>query len=133
MASGLKLGTTLRTALANAMAGLWNSGTVKIYSGSQPADPQTAPSGTLLATINIPSTAFGAASSGVASKSGTWSATVANSGTAGWFRMTSSDTTEIMDGTVDVAGNSPDMVLDSTSLVASGTVTVSTFTITQPQ
>ena len=39
------------------------AGTLKIYSGSIPADGDTTPAGTLLATITLADPAFGAASS----------------------------------------------------------------------
>jgi hypothetical protein len=133
MASALKFGTLVRNALADALAAVWNSGTLLIYDSAPPADPQTAFSGNLLVTINIPATAFGAASSGVASKAGTWSATVSASGTALGFRMIDSGGTKKMDGNIGLTASSPDMVLDNNVLVSGGTATVSTFTLTQPE
>ncbi len=133
MASALKFSTTLRNQLADSFGGSFDSGTMAIYSGAPPADPQTAPTGVLLATINLPADAFAAAVTGVIAKNGAWSASVASSGTAGWFRLANSGGTIKVDGTAGVAGDTPDAVLDNKVLVAGGTVTVNTFTLTQPE
>lgn len=97
-----KQNTALRNRLADSFAGGFNSGTLKIYSGTQPANAGDAPGGTdvLLCTIALPNPAFAAAANGSAAKTGTWSATNAASGLAGWFRFTSSDGTLIFDGAV---------------------------------
>ncbi len=133
MASALKFGTTLRNQLADNLGGTWDSGSLVIYDTAPPANPQATYSGVALATITLPADAFSAAVNGVASKNGTWSDTVDSSGTAAGFRMLSSDTTLVLDGTAGVSGDSPDMVLDNKVLVAGGTVTVNTFTFTQPE
>ncbi len=84
----LRLSTTARNALANALATTinanGNAGTIKIYSGSQPADPQTAPSGTLLATITLPNPPFGSAATGVITANAITQVNAGASGTAGW-------------------------------------------------
>jgi hypothetical protein len=133
MASALKFGTALRTQLADSMGGAWDSGSLVIYDTAPPANPQATYSGVALATITLPASAFAAAIDGVVSKDGTWSDTVDESGTAAGFRMLSSDTTKVIDGTAGVSGDSPDMVLDNKVLVAGGTVTVNTFSFTQPE
>jgi hypothetical protein len=66
-------------------------GEFKIYSGSQPTDPDEAPSGTLLVTIKNGSSGitFGDAVDGYLSKTSgeTWTGVGVASGTAGWFRL----------------------------------------------
>lgn len=111
---------------------VFEGGELEIYTGSQPASANDAPTGTLLATIALPVDAFGAASGGVLSKNGTWNDTVDATGTAGWARMKDSGGTINMDMAVTATGGGGEIELDSTSLVAGGIVTVSTFTITQP-
>src|ERR1043166_1828447 len=68
-----------------------NAALLRLYSGSEPADCATSASGTLLCEMTLPSNWLGAASSGVASKAGTWSGTGASgasTGTnAGYFRI----------------------------------------------
>ncbi len=103
---------------------------VKIRSGAPPADCATADSGTVLATLTLPSDWMAAASSGSKAKSGTWQDTSADaSGTAGHFRLyDSTGTTCILQGTVGVGTG--DLQVDSTSFTAGQSFTLSTFTIT---
>ena len=54
-----------RNAELDALAPLANSGYIRIYTGSIPATPETAVSGTLLAELQFGATAFGAAAAGV--------------------------------------------------------------------
>ncbi len=60
----MKTSIVARNAELDALAALANSGYISIYSGSQPATPETAASGTLLAELRFNATAFGAAASG---------------------------------------------------------------------
>ena len=66
----LRLADTARSAGADAVVdridGGSGAGTIKVYTGSQPATTATAPSGTLLLTFTLNDPAFGAASAGVA-------------------------------------------------------------------
>ena len=126
----------------NAMAALFNSGYLRIYNGTQPADANTAISSqTLLSTLRFGATAFG---SGVPSGTAPSRVTVvtanaitsdtdaAATGTASWFRCCKSDgATVIMDGSVGTAGC--DLDLASTSIVAGETVQVNSFTLTQAE
>ena len=136
-----RLSTGLRNAiLDNGLNGRFNSGTLEIRSGSQPANADAAPTGTLLASISLPADCFAAAASGAIAKSGTWQDASADAtGTAGWFRFRtstdgggSSTTDERMDGAITATGGGGDMEFDSTAIVAAGTVTINTATITQP-
>lgn len=133
MASALKFSTTLRNQLADSMGGTWDNGTLKIYDAAPPANPQTTYTGNILATITLPADSFAASISGVIAKAGTWSAVVGTSGTAAGFRLENSATGKIVDGTAGVSGDSPDLILDNKVLVSGGTVTVNTFTFTQPE
>lgn len=127
-----KLDTSVRNVLADALADLYDGGELKIYSGSQPATPATAPTGTLLATITLPTPAFGAAASGVASKSGTWTTTAVATATAGYFRIKDSGGANAIDGACGGTGSGAELELDNPAILSSQTVTVSSFTITQP-
>lgn len=119
----------MRNRLADSSGTAFDGGVLEIYTGSAPADAGEA-TGTLLASITLPADSFGAAASGVASKAGTWSATAAASGTAGWARFRNTGDTWRMD--VSVGMGAGELSLDDTAIVAGGTVTVNTFTITQP-
>lgn len=108
------------------------SAILKIRTGAQPADCATADSGTVLATLNLASDWMAAASSGSKAKAGTWQDASADaSGTAAHFRLYKSDgTTCIMQGSV--GAGSGDLSLDSTSITAGQSVTVTGFTLTAP-
>lgn len=102
--------------------------TLEIRSGSPPADCAAADSGTVLATMVLPSDWLGAASSGAVSKSGTWQDLTADAtGTAGHFRIKQGATCH-MQGTVGTSGT--DMIIDNTSINSGQQVTVNSFTMT---
>lgn len=106
---------------------------LEIRSGTPPATCATAGSGTVLATINLPSDWMAAAASASKAKAGTWSdASADNTGTAGHFRVynsqaTKDNTTCFMQGTVGTSAT--DMIVDSVSFTAGQSFTISTFTI----
>jgi hypothetical protein len=110
---------------------------LEIRTGAAPADCATAGTGTILATINLPSDWMGAASAGAKAIAGTWSdASADNTGTAAHFRMynsqaTKDNTTCFMQGTVTATGGGGDMTLDNTSIAAAQVVTITTFTLTE--
>lgn len=108
------------------------SAVLKIRTGAQPADCATADSGTVLATLSLPSDWMAAASSGSKAKAGTWSDSSAdNTGTAGHFRIYASDgTTCHVQGTVTATGGGGDMTVDSTSFTAGQGFTITTFSLT---
>lgn len=103
---------------------------LKIRSGAQPANCAAADSGTVLATLTLPSDWMAAASGGSKAKSGTWSDASADAnGVAEHFRLYKSDgTTCVMQGSV--GQGSGDLSLDNTTIVAGQTITVNSFTIT---
>lgn len=128
----LRKNVALVNAESDAFGVFFNGGTLKIYTGSQPVDPNSAASGTLLCTITIPTPAFGAASAGSISKAGTWSAVASDTGTAGYARMASSDTLKTLDITVTESGAGGDAIIDDDAIVNGNTVTVTSCTVTMP-
>jgi len=106
------------------------SAVMKIFSGSAPANCAAADSGTVLATINLPSDWMAAATGGSKAKSGTWQDLSAdNTGTAGHFRVYDSGVTTChIQGTVGTSGT--DMTVNSTSFTAGQSFTVNSFTLT---
>lgn len=111
------------------------SAKLRLYSGSMPADADTAASGTLLVEMSLPSDWLAAASSGSKAKTGTWTGTgaaAASTGTAaGYFRIyDTAGSACFIQGTVTVTGGGGDMTLVNTSIAENQTVTVDTFTIT---
>lgn len=131
----LQFSTTVRNAMLDAIetdAGA--SAIMKIRSGSAPANCGTADSGTVLATLNLPSDWMANAASGAKAKSGTWQDASADaSGTAAHFRVYKSDgTTCEIQGTVTVTGGGGDLEVDSVSFTAGQAFTISSFTLTAP-
>jgi hypothetical protein len=124
--------TTARNAALDAIeTAIGTSAVLKIRSGSAPADCGTADSGTVLATLNLPSDWLAAASGGSKSKSGTWEDTSADAaGTAAHFRIYASNGTTVhMQGTITATGGGGDMTLDNTSIASGQQVTITSFTI----
>lgn len=108
------------------------SAVLKIRTGAAPANVATADSGTVLATLTLPSDWMAAASSGSKAKSGTWQDSSADAtGTAAHFRIYASDgTTAHMQGTVTATGGGGDMTVDNTSFASGQNFTVTGFTLT---
>lgn len=129
----LRKNTALRNIQADALGAVFDGGTLEIYTGTQPADPNSAATGTLLCTITIPNPAFGAAASGVISKSGTWQDTAVATGTAGWARFISAATTETFDVVVTENPTANDLLINSADITLGNTVTVISLTITVPE
>lgn len=117
---------------AELLGSLWDGGTLEIYSGTQPGDPNSAATGTLLVTITIPNPAFGAASGGVVTKSGSWSGTAVATATAGYARFISSDTLKTMDIPVSNIPGSGMLLINLIDITTGNTVTVISLTITEP-
>src|SRR5690242_3134582 len=97
----LRLNTSARNAAVKGVADLIDAGsgpgTIKIYSGSQPASPATAPTGTLLATVVLGDPAFAAPANGVVAGADPAAVTASTSGSAGWCRVADSDGNAVMD------------------------------------
>ena len=131
----LQFSAAARNALLDAIeTAVGVSAVLKIRSGAPPANVATADSGTVLATLNLPSDWLAAASGGTKAKSGTWQDASADAaGTAGHFRIYASDgTTAHIQGTVTATGGGGDMQLDNTSVAVAQVVTITGFTLTAP-
>ena len=129
----LQYGITVKNARLDAIeTTIGTSPILKIRSGSVPATPATADSGTVLATLTLPSDWMGAASAGAKAMSGTWQDTSAdNTGTAAHFRIyDSGGTTCHIQGTVTATGGGGDMTVDNTSFASGQSFSVTSFTIT---
>lgn len=121
-----------RNAELDAFGALFNSGYLRIYSGTQPATPETAASGTLLAELRFDAAAFGAAAAGVITAAAIVPDSSANaSDTAGWARALKSDgVTALMDGDVSTSGAW--INLNSVAISAGAAVSITSLTITNP-
>lgn len=129
-----RLTGSAQNAAANAIVDLIDAGagagTLKIYTGSQPADADDAETGTLLATFTLPDPAFGNAANGVATANAISDATGAAAGTAGYFRVEDSTGANVMDGSVGTSG--ADLNLNTTTISVGLTVSITSWTVTMP-
>ena len=129
----VKFSVEVRNARLDALeTAIGTSAVLKIRSGSAPTNITDADSGTVLATLSLPSDWMANAASGSKSKSGTWQDTSAdNTGTAAHFRLYASDgTTQHMQGSITATGGGGDMTVDNTSFVTGQSFTVTAFTLT---
>ncbi len=132
MANNPKRSNEAANTACDAMAALANSGKLRIYDGSQPANADAAIGGAnLLAELTMNATAFGASVAGVATANAITSDTSADAtGTATWFRVWKSNgTSPLWDGTVGTSG--ADLNLNAVALVAGAAVSITSFTVTE--
>lgn len=131
----IQLSTAVRNALLDAIETvIGTSAVLKVRTGAAPANCAAADSGTVLATLNLPSDYMAAAASGAKAKSGTWEDTSADAtGTAAHFRLYASDgTTCGLQGTVTASGGGGDLIVDNVSFAAGQPFTITGFTLTAP-
>ena len=108
------------------------SAILKLRTGAAPANCAAADTGTVVATMNLPSDWLANASAGSKGLSGTWQDLSADAaGTAAHFRVYDSTGTVChIQGTVTITGGGGDMTLDNNVLALAQSVTITSFTIT---
>ena len=99
---------------------------LKLRTGAQPATVATADSGTVLATLTLPSDWMSAASGGTKALLGSWRPLSQGGETA----STSNGTTAHMQGTVTATGGGGDLTLDNVVIAAAQNITITGFTLT---
>lgn len=132
-----RISDAARNAAVNGITALLDSGVsgghIEIRTGSQPATVATGATGTLLGTLTLSKPAFGSASAGTGTAAAiTGDSSADATGTAGWFRAYDLAGTGVIDGAITATGGGGDMTLDSVSIVAGGTINVTSWTITMP-
>ena len=116
------------TALNTITTAIGAGANVIIYSGTAPTNADASLSGnTVLATLPLSSTSFGAASGGTITANAITQENASASATATFYRILTSGATVICQGAVGTSG--ADMNLNTTALVSGGPVLVSSFTI----
>ena len=123
--------TAARNAALDAMeTAIGITPTLELRSGAVPATCATAASGTVLATMVLPSDWMAAASAGAKALSGTWQDTSADAaGTVGHFRINQGVTCH-WQGTVTATGGGGDLTLDNVVLALAQQVTITAMTLT---
>ena len=108
------------------------SPTLELRTGARPAAITDADTGTLLASIALPSDWAAAASGGTKVMAGTWQdLTADNSGTFGHYRLKTSGGVCYEDGIVSGPGGGGDIVMDSATVTAGQQVSILSFTKTE--
>lgn len=128
----LQLSTAVRNAMLDAIEStVGTSAIMRLRTGAAPANCGSADSGTVIATLNLPSDWMAAASSGSKAKAGTWEDTSADAaGTVAHFRIyDSGGTTCHLQGTVTATSGGGDLELDNVSVAAGQQITITSFSI----
>lgn len=131
----LQLSVSARNALLDAIeTATGTAALLTIRTGAPPANCAAANSGTVLATMTLPSDWLAAASGGTKAKAGTWQETSADAaGTAAHFRIhDTAGTTCHIQGTVTATGGGGDLTLDNAVIALAQVVTITGFTLTAP-
>lgn len=129
MASNLKYSNGTRNAQQHGLINYAGADAIlHIYSGTQPANANTAISGqTVLVSMTVGG-AFGTDSNGTLTITTPITGTAVASGTASFFRITKANgSTVVMDGSVGTTD--ADLILDTTTINNTQTVTISSGTI----
>lgn len=135
-----RLSTATANAALDAINTRLNAGagaaTLKFYTGSQPAGPDTALSGqTLLGTLTFSDPAAAAASSRTLTFSTiTEDASADATGTATWARAADSDGNAVFDADVGDSDTNPTavIIMNEVNFASGGPIRVTSFTITLP-
>lgn len=123
-------GVALRTSqVAQIQSSVGSSGTLKLFSGAEPANCASADPAGLLATITLPAT-FMTSASGATTIAGTWSAAASASGTVAAFRIYDGSSVCHVQGSVSLPAGSGDMKMDNTNVATNQVITVNSLTIT---
>ncbi|MHC4310871.1 MAG: hypothetical protein ACYSW3_00185 [Planctomycetota bacterium] len=145
-------GTVVAIARGGSLKDIFHDGVLRVYSGTQPSDPDTAVSGTLLLEVSesggtfahaafANGLEFGDAASGIIAKAAaeTWQGAGIAAGTAGYFRLCAnptdaggaSTTLPRIDGSVGTSG--ADLNMSSTTITVGATYTIDSFQFTLPE
>lgn len=120
-------------AIVDAIDAGTGAGTIKVYTGGQPASANSAATGTLLGTLTMTDPAFGNAAAGVATAAPIAGDTSADaSGTAGWARIVDSSGATVLDCAVSASGAGGDLQLSNVNIIEGGAINVTSLTVTMP-
>jgi hypothetical protein len=128
----IQLSTTVRNAMLDAIeTTVGTSAVLRIRTGAAPANCAAARSGTVLATLNLPSDWMAAASSGSKALTGSWTDASADAaGTAAHYEiMDSTVTTCHLQGTVTATSGGGDIELQNVVIAAGQAITITSFSL----
>ena len=129
----VQLSVRVRNARLDAIEStIGTSAIMKMRTGAPPADCAAADTGTVCATLPLPSDWMAAAASGAKAKAGTWQDASADAaGTVAHYRIyDSGGSTCDQQGTVTATGGGGDLTVDNTVFAALQSFTITGFTQT---
>lgn len=136
---GLRLATTARNNMAIVIRDLLDAhaslpGKIQVRTGPQPATPNTAATGTLLATFTLADPSFGSPATGVLTLDAdpVLIATGVAAGDAGWFRGLDGADNPVIDGTVSATGGGGTLELSTVTVSIGLEIQITGGTITMP-
>lgn len=128
---------TMLDVLVDALDAGGGPGIIEVRTGTPPAATTDADTGTLLATLTLSTTAFGASANDPGNhRAKAIAATITsdtsadNTGTAGYFRSKTTGAVVIIQGTAGTAA--ADLILNTASITAGDTVAVSSWIVYMP-
>lgn len=134
----IRLPIASRNVVADAIADLVDagagSGLLRVYTGTQPASADLAPTGTLLATFTTNDPAFGTSGTGTVDLVvvPAVSTTGVAAGDAGWFRLLDSTGATVLDGSVTATGGGGDLIMSTVTVSIGLALQLTSGTITTP-
>lgn len=134
----IRLPIATRNVVADAVADLIDAGSgpgiIRIYTGTQPASADLAPTGTLLATFALNDPAFGPSGTGTVNLIVTpaISTTGVAPGDAGWFRALTSAGATVIDGSITTTGGGGDLIMSTVTVSVGLALQLTAGTITTP-
>lgn len=133
----IKLSTATRTAMANAIIAQIDAAagaaTLKFYTGTQPAGPDTAITDqVLLGTLTCSDPAATASAGVITFDAITQDGASDNSGTPTWARLADNSGAAVADFDVTNNAGTGAIKLNTTTVVAGGPIAMTSFTITMP-
>jgi len=134
--ANLKLADKTRDDEASATKTNLAGAKVRVYTGTQPTDPDDAiTTQTLLVEITLsnPAVTGPTSGNGLLTLIGTPQGTAAAGGTAAWARLVTSTGDELLDGDVSTSGGGGNFIISSTTITSGQLIQLSSFTYTRPQ
>lgn len=121
--------TNLRNTMVDSLNGTF--AVFRVYTGTQPATADTAPTGILLSIIDMVN-GYTTSLDGTAILAAAETGTGVVTGTAGWGRMLDAGGTHWVDGTVGVQGSGADFILDTINIIDGEPVSLINASLTMP-
>lgn len=125
-----ELANTILGAINTALNAGGGPGTLKIYTGTKPASPDAAATGTLLGTLTLSNTAGMVSARTLTFNPITQDSSADASGTATWGRFLDKNGTAVLDVDVSTTNGNAFIKMNTTSVVAGGPIVANSIVVT---